>query len=113
MRRPAARGGLQNLGVEGFPKSGRRTISLCPELFKTITDLVETGFGAGFVEIVTRSTADTNRPYSIRADFYSDRALQQKDGSLAKPPEDGVVPIRCAMAPLVSSLRAAPSTSTV
>src|SRR5262249_17787384 len=34
-------------------------------------------------------------------------------GSLAKPPADGVGPMRCAIAPLVSSLRAAPSVSTV
>jgi len=34
-------------------------------------------------------------------------------GSFAKPPADGVAPMRCAMVPLVSSLRGAPSMNTV
>jgi len=50
-------------------------ISSNPELLEPITDFVETGFGAGFVEIATRGAADTNRSNRLGTNFYSDRAL--------------------------------------
>jgi len=83
-------------------------------LFQAPADLVETGFGAALVKLATWRTADADRANGLGAEFYFDRPLRQQHvRQLGQAPADGVGPTRCAMAPLVSSLRAAPSVSTV
>src|SRR5215469_17687755 len=47
-------------------------------LLQAPADLVETGLGAGFIEIAAGRAADANRPDRFGANFDSDRARQQK-----------------------------------
>ena len=83
-------------------------------LLQPPADLVDTGLRAGFAEFATQRAADADGGIASEPTFILIAPGNSRMcGRFATPPAEGVLPIRCTIAELVSSLREPPSISTV